>query len=368
MFIRMGIRSVIIPAIVSFLIFSVPFHACQKEESMLDQEEGNVLAFQLKSGAITTSEIDAVIEKIKDYVISGDITPGIANSLIVKLENAKRSLDRGNEKALMNQLNAVTNQLNNLVTNGAIDESIGEELIRDVNEIPNECTCGQPFTDTRDGKVYKTVKIGDQCWMAENLAYLPSVSSWADGSYISPYYYVYGYEGTDVDAAKAHPNYAIYGVLYNWYAAMDGAPSSSLVPSQVKGVCPDGWHLPSKDEWAILENYLIDNGYGFGGDGPDVAKSVAYTQYWDPSTISGTPGNDQASNNSSGFSGLPSGRRSYPGFFYRGSYTYWWSATESQTPYGNTVWSCGLGYVVDILRVLDTSPSGDGYSVRCVKD
>ncbi|MCK9320171.1 FISUMP domain-containing protein, partial [Methanoculleus sp.] len=100
------------------------------------------------------------------------------------------------------------------------------------------------FTDSRDGNDYNWVKIGDQVWMAENLAYLPSVNMVADGSEdaAGSYYYVYGYDGTDVTAAKATANYTTYGVLYNWLAAMNA--------------CPDGWHLPSDAEWTELTDYL----------------------------------------------------------------------------------------------------------------
>ena len=98
------------------------------------------------------------------------------------------------------------------------------------------------FTDARDGKVYKTITIGTQTWMAENLAYLPSVSHSFTSSFDFPVYYVYGYDGNSVSAAKASANYITYGVLYNWEAA--------------KIACPSGWHLPTDAEWTILENYL----------------------------------------------------------------------------------------------------------------
>jgi uncharacterized protein (TIGR02145 family) len=91
------------------------------------------------------------------------------------------------------------------------------------------------FTDTRDGNVYNWVQIGDQVWMAENLAYLPSVNRVDDGSEdaTGSYYYVYGYDGTNVAEAKATTNYTTYGVLYNWTAAMDGSVSSTANPSGV---------------------------------------------------------------------------------------------------------------------------------------
>jgi uncharacterized protein (TIGR02145 family) len=101
------------------------------------------------------------------------------------------------------------------------------------------------FTDSRDGKTYKTVKIGDQWWMAENLAWLPAVNPVNDNSSTEKYYYVSGYNGTDVSAAKATQNYTTYGVLYNWPAAMNGAAGSDANPSSVQGACPAGWHIPS---------------------------------------------------------------------------------------------------------------------------
>jgi len=96
------------------------------------------------------------------------------------------------------------------------------------------------FTDNRDGYEYKTVTIDGTTWLAENFRYLPAV----DGndvdtvSFDSPRYYVYNYNGTDVNEAKATDEYKKYGVLYNYEAAVKS--------------CPDGWHLPTKDDFARL--------------------------------------------------------------------------------------------------------------------
>ena len=119
-----------------------------------------------------------------------------------------------------------------------------------------EETTSGTFIDSRDGNEYNWVQIGDQIWMAENLKYLPSVVGSGTGSETTPYYYVYGYNGTNVADAKATDNYATYGVLYNWTAAMDGEASSTTNPSGIQGVCPAGWHLPSDAEWTELTDYL----------------------------------------------------------------------------------------------------------------
>ena len=111
------------------------------------------------------------------------------------------------------------------------------------------------------GNNYAVVTIGSQTWMAENLAYLPEITFEDDwGSNTDPQYAVYDYapgSGTEtVAGAKATANYDTYGVLYNWSAAMDGDASSSSNPSGVQGICPNGWHLPSDDEWKELEMAL----------------------------------------------------------------------------------------------------------------
>ncbi|NLP20778.1 MAG: hypothetical protein GX378_08455, partial [Bacteroidales bacterium] len=171
--------------------------------------------------------------------------------------------------------------------------------------------------DARDGNAYKTVKIGNQIWLAENLKYLPSVVGPSTGSQSTPYYYVYGYDGTNVTDAKATSNYTTYGVLYNWPAAMAGSASSNANPSGVQGVCPAGWHLPSDAEWTELTDYL-------GG------KSVAGGKLKETGTTHWASQNTGATNET-GFTALPGGGRyGNDDYFYSiGSFGDWWSASES---------------------------------------
>ena len=194
------------------------------------------------------------------------------------------------------------------------------------------------FTDSRDGHRYKTVKIGTQIWMAENLAYLPSVSRPKVKSITKPYYYIYGYSGKSVRAAKATSNYATYGVLYNWIAA--------------KLACPSRWHLPTVAEWIKLENALT---------GTDKMSQLAgNTSLWYSGDLK-----NSSQFGMSGFSALPGGlRHARSSFGSVGLNGHWWSATESESSYA---WSRGMRYNrSDVRRGNDTK--ANGFSVRCIRD
>ncbi|MDD4033497.1 MAG: fibrobacter succinogenes major paralogous domain-containing protein [Bacteroidales bacterium] len=192
------------------------------------------------------------------------------------------------------------------------------------------------FTDSRDGKVYKTVPIGEQVWMAENLVYLPAVSAPLSGSSTAPHYYVYGYDGTNVDEAKATANYTTYGVLYNWAAAVTA--------------CPEGWHLPSGEEWAELTDFL-------GGE--DVAggkMKETGSLHW---------GGLNTATNESGFTAFPGGLRHTDGISANmGGYAYFWSLSE----YGlNLAWGLNLVFISTNVTY-GAYMKGGGYSVRCLQD
>lgn len=90
----------------------------------------------------------------------------------------------------------------------------------------------------RSGRSYQVIKVADQVWMAENLAYLPNVYAPGNVSSTSRMFYVYGADSLNVTEAKATENYKTYGVLYNWPAAMYA--------------CPSGWYLPQKADWSQL--------------------------------------------------------------------------------------------------------------------
>lgn len=205
------------------------------------------------------------------------------------------------------------------------------------------------FIDSRDGNIYNWVLIGTQIWMAENLKFLPSVVGPGTVSVTAPYYYVYGYDGTDVSAAKATANYTTYGVLYNWTAAMNGAESSTENPSGLQGVCPTGWHLPSDAEWTDLTDYLGGTSVAGGK-----LKEVG-TTHWDSPNAGAT--------NETGFTALPAGYVN-SSFNKIRKEAYWWTTSESGSTSALTrliQYDTGNIYRIAYGKQI-------GFSVRCVKD
>lgn len=232
--------------------------------------------------------------------------------------------------------------------------------------------CGCTFADNRDANTYQTVQIGSQCWMAENMAYLPLVHTDAEfqslGSWIQRAYGVYGYNGSDVELAKAHENYALYGVIYNWWAAMDGYVGSSTNPSGLQGICPKGWHVPGDDEWKQLEGE-VDATYPYGDPewdlqwfrGNDAGSALAgNAPLWADDNLI-----NHSSFNSSGFNILPGGQRDQWGNSIAiGGHTYLWSATESGQP---SAWVRAI-YYDDPSVYRNPVNKQWGFYVRCVRN
>lgn len=171
------------------------------------------------------------------------------------------------------------------------------------------------LTDDRDGQTYKTVKIGTQTWMADNLNYETENS--------------YCYDDDPSNCSK-------YGRLYTWAAA--------------KTVCPEGWHLPDTTEW----NTLFTAVGGSSTAGAKLKSQTGWTAYY------GITNED-----SFGFSALPAGFRfDYGHYINEGDYAYFWSSTEYSS-YG--AYYVSLDYNGD-YAYLGNDGKSNGFSVRCVKD
>lgn len=221
-------------------------------------------------------------------------------------------------------------------------------------------TVGNGFTDQRDGNSYCTITIGDQVWMAENLRYLPSVYRSNQESYTESRYYVYDYQGNNVEEAKDTYNYNEYGVLYNNIAAQTA--------------CPAGWHLPSDSEWTELEIYLENHGYNFDGyiDSDNdrnthnvIGKSMASQSNWTVSDISNSPGRLQQKNNSSGFNGKPAGWKHLNGLFkHINESAAWWATGYYENGNG---WDRYL-YFSRAHCTRSHNNKHIGLSIRCIQD
>jgi len=222
--------------------------------------------------------------------------------------------------------------------------------------------------DARDGRFYKVIKIGTQTWMAENLAFLPSLSPPESSSETSPHFYVYGYSGSSLEEARNSQFFKFNGVLYNWPAAMNGMPESNLIPSGVRGICPAGWHLPSDAEWTLLFDYLENNGFGYEGSGNDIAKSLASKTGWSTTAnFSNVPGNNPENNNSSGFNAYPAGAMGNGIFHLMGRNVIWQTTSMVSPGISTRVTQRYLQY--DLFRPgRSVGYQISGVSVRCLKD
>ncbi|MDR2579372.1 MAG: hypothetical protein LBC85_00055 [Fibromonadaceae bacterium] len=191
------------------------------------------------------------------------------------------------------------------------------------------------FCDERDGKKYVYVQIGGQTWMAENLNFNASSSR------------CYG----DDTGGDSQDRCGTYGRLYNWATAMNETASSSADPSGVQGVCPSGWHLPSKDEWDLLAVTV-------GGSETAGIELKANSSLWATNT-----GIDYF-----GFSALPGGffGNQNDGFSNVGNVGGWWSATEDEGFDGAIALQREVSAGVNFLGLWQIRKEYL-FSVRCVK-
>ena len=284
----------------------------------------------LTDGSIVPGEVTP--PTINKYVCDAD-TFRTANYQEKSLNKGCVSYTEGNE--IRKQLSSVTDSVY-LCNNGLWEERI--EFAREYGTL----------TDERDGKTYKTVTIGTQTWMAENLNYSDSVS------YPSMKGQNWCYNSLD-SCTK-------YGRLYTWAAAMDsvgtfstngkgcgdGKTCSPTYP--VRGICPSGWHLPQKSEWATLITAV-------GGEST-AGKMLKSASGW-KSNGNGT--------DAFGFSALPAGYYSTIGgsFLDVGRFAHFWSATDYNR---DAAYEFYLQISYSSAKSKSTNKSYNGFSIRCVKD
>ena len=219
-----------------------------------------------------------------------------------------------------------------------------QDIVIEVNCILSDCWgAGSDTTDVCvdiNGNVYETIQIGEQLWMAENLkvthynnedeiAY-PSNEDF--GSFDEGQYGIYDNDSTFAD---------IYGNLYNFAAVDDD-----------RGVCPDGWHVPTDEEYTVLTDYLGGTSVAGGK-----MKETGLDHWNSPNT---------GATNESGFTGLPAGYRSSTNGAYgnMGNYGYFWSSSDGNSGYA---WSRRL-YSNYSYVYRYSNYEQNGFSIRCLRD
>jgi len=198
-----------------------------------------------------------------------------------------------------------------------------------------------------DGNVYHAVLIGSQCWMAENLR----TTHYADGS-------SFRY------SSMQELDRTIYGCYYSWDVLM--RTGDSTVQGN-QGVCPTGWHVPSSTEWSILKGYLcVRSAYLCSNNWNYIAKSLASTTGWNSYSSSCYVGNQQSTNNSTGFNAYPAGYISSNQGNQTHQSAYFWTRTTSSDD-SNKAHTYSLKYNDRELKN-ETVSKSNLHSVRCLKD
>lgn len=210
-------------------------------------------------------------------------------------------------------------------------------------------SCGNSSTEPKetedtvtdiDGNVYQTIQIGDQLWMAENL----KVTHYQNGDLIPNAAYQNNWTGSTNGALCSYENdtskIAIYGLLYNWYAGVDS-----------RSIAPKGWHVPSKDEFNTLIDFLGEWRIAGGK-----LKEAGLEHWQSPNT---------GATNESGFAALPAGYRTYAGPFDRLTTDALFWSTDLGTTGGPEALSLNNGAE---NAVVVTMGKTYGFSIRCVKD
>lgn len=209
-----------------------------------------------------------------------------------------------------------------------------------------------------DGNVYTTLQIGTQKWMLENL----KTTHYQNGDNIPFEFDDNDWKNTNKGAICLYDNdpdnISKYGVLYNWYVTHDD-----------RKIAPEGWHVASKEDYVLLNNYLISHGYNYDSSLGDnlIAKSLASTVEWKGSYLRfNTPGDDLKSNNRSGFNGIPTGYRLSNSSYQQILETAcWWSNPKNDVE--------GEAYIF-MINKNDEMPKfsrvnrNSGFAIRCVKD
>ncbi|NQU84799.1 MAG: fibrobacter succinogenes major paralogous domain-containing protein [Mariniphaga sp.] len=297
--------------IVSFMMFS----SCHEEEDMFlnVEKEASLDSPILKSSSTINVHLLNMISLINTMIDQELIKKGNGKALIAKIRTILKNIEKENNNAVLNQLNALKNHVKALINSGAIILEQGQKLSELIES--GENLLAGIFIDPRDNNKYSIVKIGEQIWMGENIRY-----------------------NVDSDCRAYNNNeYLVnsFGRLYSWASAQNA--------------CPEGWHLPSDAEWTKLSDFL--GGYLVAGG--------------KLKTISGWYSNGNGTDDY-GFSLLPGGFSFATHFNSFGQMANLWSSTTTEHN-SNYAWYRYVNYRGSAL-VQRSILKNNRFSARCIKD
>ena len=326
---------------------SVTLSSSSSDKSVVDESSSSVATANSSSSAVKGSSSSTDSAKSSSSVTLSSSSSDIS---VVEKSSSSDATANSSSSAVEESSSSTDSSNSSSSDSGESSSSTGEagwswDVPKESRFNP-DITYGT-MTDSRDKKVYKTVKIGGQTWMAENLNYADSATtpsllnrSWCYNN----------------DSA----NCAVAGRLYTWAAAIDSAQlykdksidcgyhKTCALPDTVYGICPPGWHLPTRAEWDTLFTEV---------DGKSTAGKILKSQTGWYKNGNGT--------DDVGFSALPAGERFYYGHFdYDGYHAYFWSATEEDD---NHAFDMHLFYSYADAG-LYSHYKHYGYSVRCLQN
>ena len=234
-----------------------------------------------------------------------------------------------------------------MLESGILDAPVTNETY--TFQFATNILCPGTPTVTYEGQVYNTIQIFSQCWLKENLnvgTMIPGTQEMSNDSIIEKYCYNNNFN-----------NCNFYGGLYRWDEMMQYTSQQG-----VQGICPPGWHLPTDEDWKVLEG-AVDSQYGIGDPEWDMDSDRGFDAGTNLKSIngwySGSNGTDLF-----GFSGRPGGNYESSFFVLRSYWGYWWTSTESSN---YNAMSRGLRFSGQEVQG-GGFPKGLGFSVRCLRD
>jgi uncharacterized protein (TIGR02145 family) len=319
-----------ISAIAAFLLVACGGDSNASGPSDSGSSESDLVASTFDELPVCTTKREGVTAYIKNkkmaYVcLDGYWTPDEDSSNVILSGNSHEGLSSSSELSNSSQSVELSSSRETVLTETKSSSS---------SDFSNLNIIYETLIDSRDGQAYKTVKIGNQEWMAENLNYM------VDSSFC--------YKDSAVYCEK-------YGRLYRWAAAVGMSENEcgygrtcSLPSENIQGVCPEGWHLPLKVEWETLFTAV--------GGRKVAAKALKSILDW----YNYGDGTDDF-----GFSAYPAGRREINGGYESVNLNaIFWSSSEYD---GYYVYRVFLGYLNNAAN-LEYDTKNNGFSVRCLRD